>query len=170
MRTHRASCADMFQEHSRFEHIHDALATYQHFMQSRLAPKENGKANGRVVVGAGNRSAGIDGSHQRQPNGDWCHLSRGGHGQLDGKDKDESACQLHDGLAKLAPKVLHSEKVIIQENKEPYQVSRKNSFISPVVSGFDYANRTGGGGERRDLFVLRAFLTPKTKKPFWPLR
>ena len=140
MRTHRASCADMFQEDSRFEHIHDALATYQHFMQSRLAPKENGKANGRGVVGAGNRSAGIDGSHQRQPNGDWCHLSRGGHGQLDGKDKDERAHHFHDRIAEFAPKVLHSDKVIIQENEEPYQVSRKNYFIFPVVSGFDYAN------------------------------
>ena len=106
-------------------------------------------------MGTGNWPAGIDGSHKCQPDGNRRHLSRGGHGQLDGKDKDESACQLHDTIAEFAPKVLHNEKVIIQENKEPYQVSsRKNYFIFPVVSGFDYANRTGGWSER-DLFVFR---------------
>lgn len=122
-------------------------------MQSHLAPKEDGKGYGRIVMGTGNRPTGIDGSHQRQPDADGCclHLSRRGHGQLDGKEKYECAYHFHGSLAEFAPKVLHDfdrcEGVVTHKRIEVCdQVSRKNSFTCsiyfPVVSG---SNRTGGG-------------------------
>ena len=126
-------------------------------MQSRLAPKEDCQRDGRIVVGAGNWSAGIDGSHKRQSDRNRCHLSRGGHGQLDGKDKDERACQLHDGLAEFAPKVLHDcdrcEEVIMQENKEPYQ-DRGRILLSSRLSAGSIMQSNGRRAEERSFHLF----------------
>ena len=97
-------------------------------MQRRLATKEDGQGDGRVVMSTGDWPTSVDGRHQRQPNGNGRHLPGGWHGQLDGEEEDESSYQFHRRLPEFASKVLHFYLWVWQCATEEIRVMSASRF------------------------------------------